>query len=404
MDLAQRIQAKTDNGDLIIDFLIEVMRSELDDFRLCHRLQAARLLTRHGWESPTAARHEAIDFIIDNPPELSGNSSNPGSSHDTFFDEALAKRIQDSTDDGATVCRFLINVMEGELKAFTPQHRISAARELLTRGFGKTGAQASRPQNEHKSDSHLATKAPSPLTGEGWSLPRTRYGGEAEEQEYEPPSAPSPTPSTQPTKSQESPNHKNHSNVTPYSDTGSDSDPEEQARLTEINKIIDDAIEESNRIIAEHPEQAPPYTPDFSAFDQAFENTQKWFEEWKNSMDPEEYRAIIKDLSANFDAKLERRIERRKQIAEERERRAQEEAERLAQQAEAESAGADESEEPPEPGPPTRSRHKNKLMFVLGESIYVDCGHPGCDLHEEDRTRFRGSVQYGAGPTSGYFP
>ena len=63
-----------------------------------------------------------------------------------------------------------------------------------------------------------------------------------------------------------------------------------------------------------------------------------------------------------------------------------------------------ESEDPPEPRPPTRSQHRRKLMFVLGESIYVDCDHPDCDLHEQDRSRFRGSVQYGAGPTSGHFP
>ena len=96
------------------------------------------------------------------------------------------------------------------------------------------------------------------------------------------------------------------------------------------------------------------------------------------------------------------RIERRKQIAADRERREKEEAEREAQQAEADEAEA-ESEEPPEPGPPTRSQHRRKLMFVLGESIYVDCDHPDCDLHEQDRSRFRGSVQYGAGPTS-HFP
>ena len=132
------------------------------------------------------------------------------------------------------------------------------------------------------------------------------------------------------------------------------------------------------------------------------ENSQKWFEEWKNSIDPEEYQAIIKQTAARFSAKLNMRIERRKQIAADRERREKEEAEREAQQAEAEAEA--ESEEPPEPGPPTRSQHRRKLMFVLGESIYIDCDHPDCDLHEQDRSRFRGSVQYGAGPSSGYFP
>ena len=139
MDIAQRIQAKTDNGDLIIDFLIEVMKGELDDFKLCHRLDAARLLTKYGCscKSALAERDQAIDFIVGNPSEPSRPRTDSDSSRDTLFDDALAKKIRESTDDGATVCRFLINVMEGHLKAFTPQNRISAARELLSRGFGK---------------------------------------------------------------------------------------------------------------------------------------------------------------------------------------------------------------------------------------------------------------------------
>ena len=147
MNLANRIQARTDNGDTVIDFLIEVMQDlprtrygdERDGFKICHRLDAARLLTKYGCscKSAVAERDEAIDFIIDNPPEPSRRRSDSGSSRDTLFDNALAKKIRESTDDGASVCRFLINVMEGELKAFGPQHRMTAARELLSRGFGK---------------------------------------------------------------------------------------------------------------------------------------------------------------------------------------------------------------------------------------------------------------------------
>ena len=318
-------------------------------------------------------------------PEPSRSRSGSGSSEDSCFDRKLAKVIQQSTDDGATVCRFLINVMEGELKAFKPQHRISAARELLDRGFGKHAYTSAKPP---------LPQPTSPLSlegeGRGESLPRTRSGGE--NQDHQPTTSLTPQPSPQPTQSNKSPNHTNQS---------SDS-PEEQQRLAEIAKIVDDAIEESDRIIAEHPEQAPQYVSDLSVFDLAWENSQKRFEEWKNSIDPEEYRAIIRDGAARFDAKLERRIERRKQIAAEREQREKEEAERLAHQKEAEAQAA--AEEPAEPGPPTRSQHKPKLMFTLGRSMYVDCGHPDCDLHDEDRNRWQGSVQYGAGPTTVHFP
>ena len=380
MDLAQRIQAKTDNGDLIIDFLVGVMTGDArDDFKLFHQLQAARLLTSHGCsclrsavegKPAVAERDQAIDFILHNLPEPSRHSTDSSSPDDSEFDRALAKKIQESTDDGATVCRFLINVMEGELKTFKPHHRITAARELLDRGFGK-----------HATSRH---------SGGGRNPEGT---GRGESQEHQPTPANTSKPSTQPTKSEKSPNPINQS-----------SDNEDEIPWDQINKIIDDAKEESDRILAEQgPDPAnPPYTRDLSAFDQAWENSRKWFEEWKNSIDPEEYEAIINEKAAAFDTKLETRLERRKQIAEERERREKVEAER--QSADAEEAKQAESTPEPEPGPLPRSKHRRKLMFELGRSIYIDCGHPDCRLHDEDRGRFRGSVQYGAGPNSGHFP
>ena len=77
MNLAQRIQARTDNGDTIIDFLVEVMNGECPDFKICHRLAAARLLTNYGCgcRAPDVIQHDgAIDFIADNPTEPSRRS------------------------------------------------------------------------------------------------------------------------------------------------------------------------------------------------------------------------------------------------------------------------------------------------------------------------------------------
>ena len=365
MYLYQRIQAKTDNGDTVIDFLIEVMQDQLDGFKPCHRLDAARLLTNYGCgcKPADAQLDQATDFINNNPPEPSRPRADSNSSRDSRFDLALARTIQKSTDDGASVCRFLINVMEGHLKSFAPHHRISAARELLSRGFGKHARQELSP---HRS-------------GEGTSPRRSGEGRNPEPADNEDP----------------------HSSL--LSTHSSDDEAWEQA-----DKIVAQSIENTMRTVAELAEQNPdnpPYTPDFSALIQARENSKKWFKEWKESLDPEEYEAIITEKAANFDAKMDARLERRKQIAKDRERRAKEEAEREAAEAEAraEAQAKAEAEEAEDPGPPPRSRHKRKLMFVLGDSIYVDCGHPDCDLHQDDRSRWRGSVQYGAGPTLGSF-
>ena len=312
MNLSHRIQAKTDNGDLVIDFLVEVMQSlprtrygdERPDFKICHRLDAAKLLTRYG-------RDEAIDFILDNPPEPSRSRKSSGPSEESEFDIALAKKIRESTDDGVSVVRFLINVMQGDLKAFGAQHRMTAARELLSRGFGKHA-------REEAAAAHAAVPPSGPTTPAPDPAPHSSF--------------PDPQPSF-PRKRESMHSSKSESHTSNTDAHQQQPDPEEeQEDWARIWEEIEPIIEEAERISAEQPAPEidpdnPPHVPDFSAF-----------------------------------------------------------------------------EEPPEPGPPTRSQHRRKLMFVLGESIYIDCDHPDCDLHEQDRSRFRGSVQYGAGPTSGHFP
>ena len=59
MTLSQIIKLRTDNGRDIVDFLVDVMQDRFRDFRICHRLQAARLLATYGNE-------DAPNFIADN--------------------------------------------------------------------------------------------------------------------------------------------------------------------------------------------------------------------------------------------------------------------------------------------------------------------------------------------------
>ena len=378
MTLPTIIQDRTNDGIDIVDFLVAVMRNELAGFKPCHRLDAAKLLVKYdcscksaveGCKSAVAERDEALNFSLDYISGPSRSRPDSGSSEDSYFDARLAKVIQDSTDDGRSVCRFLINVMDGELKAFKPHHRISAARELLSRGFGKQA---------------YTMRMPPLPQGEGW--------GEGEKHEHQPTSTHPSTPSTHPTKSEKSPNPTNQS-----------SDDEGWAAFWEkVTPILDEDDRRKAELARQQPDaDNPPYVADLSVFNEAWDNSEKWFYEWKNSLDPEEYEAIVARELAEFHTMIDTKIERRKQIKEDCEQREREEAERAkAKAAEVEA----EPEEPPEPGPPTRSQHKRKLMFVLGDSIYVDCEHPDCDLHDDDRGRWKGSVQYGAGPTRGGFP
>ncbi len=389
MDLAQRIQAKTDNGDTIIDFLVEVMTDQLDHFKMNHRLQAARLLTKYGCScrSAVAQRDEGIAFILNNLPEPSQDGSTAGSSDDSEFDQALAKKIQEATDDGSTVCRFLINVMEGELKAFKPHHRISAARELLSRGFGKHARQAS----------FLNNRPPLPA-GEGW--------GEGENQEYQPIPHHSSPPS--PCRSGGEPvpdlirgrnpemagKDGSHSSLLSTHSSESEDSEDDQTNWDEINALIDAAKEESDRILTEQgtdPDN-PPYKTDYSVFDEAADNSHRWFLEWKNSLDPDEYHTIVKEGAERFSAEIDLRIERRKQIKVDQERREKEEAEREREQAkaraeakekaEAESAAAKEIEDLGPP--PAREDHErwSPTPSIPTSFRLVNCGHPKCKLHD----------------------
>ena len=363
MNLSHRIQAKTDNGDTVIDFLIEVMQSlprtrygdERDGFKICHRLDAARLLTKYGCacKSDVAERDEAIDFILENPPEPSRTRAGSRSSDESMFDTALARVIQKSTDDGASVCRFLVNVMEGDLTTFKPHHRIAAARELLDRGFGRSArAEAAAATSNHPSVPVPTASAPVRQSGNGESHPVSPVSSEAAATAIA-------TADADPRDQQQT----------------EDDDEGWAAFWEEMAPILEE--EERRKTEQPDPEADPdnlPYIPDYSAFNEAWENSEIRFEEWKNSLDPSEYEAIIADEAAKFCAMVDRKVERRAEIAEERERREKEAAEREAQQPDP------EPEEESEPGPPTRSQHKRKLGFVLGNSMYVECGHPECKV------------------------
>ena len=131
MTLSQIIKLRTNDGLAIVDFLLEVMQDRYDDFRICHRLQAARLLNTYGNE-------DSPNFIAENSQEPRSDRHNPRPSRPSKFDTELARVIREDTDDGRSIARFLVYVMEGELESFRPHHRMAAARELLDRGFGKS--------------------------------------------------------------------------------------------------------------------------------------------------------------------------------------------------------------------------------------------------------------------------
>ena len=133
-NLADIIAQETQDGRLIVRFLISSMRGELPDFQPCHRLDAARLLVKLGFD-------QAQTFISQADPHPQRDPRSPGQPPPQFPDpdrslrSQLAQIVREETQDGLAAVLFLIDVMQGQLPNFKPGHRLSAAKELLHRGF-----------------------------------------------------------------------------------------------------------------------------------------------------------------------------------------------------------------------------------------------------------------------------
>ena len=140
MTIATFIKDNTDDGRNIVRFLIDVMNGDIEGCTLSHRLTAARLLTVYGQD-------DAPDFIAANTPDKPETES--GRKIWLEIDPGLRTLIKARTDDGRVICMFLIDVMEGRIEGLHAGHRVTAARELLNRAFGKSQGKslprASRP-------------------------------------------------------------------------------------------------------------------------------------------------------------------------------------------------------------------------------------------------------------------
>ena len=131
--LAEIVREETDDGRLIVRFLIDVMQGLLEHSKPCHQLDAARQLLNLGF-------HQAQTLHRRQHPRRPHPRKNLRALRVLGVETAplhqeLAAIIREETDNGRTTVRFLVDVMQGNLPDFKPHHRLSAAKELLRRGF-----------------------------------------------------------------------------------------------------------------------------------------------------------------------------------------------------------------------------------------------------------------------------
>ena len=160
--LADIVREKTNDGDTIVQFYLDVANGKLDDegFEACHRRDAAmqvhaiapelvaeaiarlagvqcghaerrtkspiRRSREDGNPSPdakranAARRHEALEYLASAlaAPSLAD-------------DPRVSGIVRESTDQGKTVVSFLLHVMHGVVRGFRPNNRMQAAMELI---------------------------------------------------------------------------------------------------------------------------------------------------------------------------------------------------------------------------------------------------------------------------------
>ena len=191
-DIARQIRDETDDGHLMIEFLVKVMHGQQRPFidkkqriKPADRMAAAKELLNRGFGNFSSSRSHLSEKKDD---------------YDTIHGD-ISQRIRQHTEYGSDITRFLLDVMAGQLHddGFTMSHRVGAAKELLRRAYdinfdGVTWEQvegywrAQRPIGWNEEDERTLQNE---LAGSNPPLPLVE--GRSEGAETPSPSASSPT-------------------------------------------------------------------------------------------------------------------------------------------------------------------------------------------------------------------
>ena len=168
--LQQNIISFTRDGERIARFLTETMQGETPGVKVNHRMEAAKHLIKYGFpnadchnnpslpqdegtKAPFPSMGEGWDggevSVRNEPVELPTSSPSVSApvTHIDIINYQIAHLIRHETAEGHTLVEFLIHIMTGKDRPFTPMKfcikpadRMAAARELLRRGFGDLGS------------------------------------------------------------------------------------------------------------------------------------------------------------------------------------------------------------------------------------------------------------------------
>ena len=165
--LQQDIISFTKDGEHIARFLTETMQGETPGVKVNHRMEATKHLIRYGFpDADCETTPDRLSHAGGNPEEQGGDETPAQSplslgerarvrgeeiaapvTHLDILNYQIAHLIRHETAEGHTIVNFLVDIMTGRDRPFTPKKfrikpadRMAAARELLRRGFGDFGS------------------------------------------------------------------------------------------------------------------------------------------------------------------------------------------------------------------------------------------------------------------------
>ncbi len=170
--LQQYIIDRTREGDTIAAFLVDTMQGETPGVKVNHRMDAAKQLIKYGFtdtecdNNPSLPQEES-ESPVQSPLSLGervrvrGKEIAKPITHLDILNYEIAHLIRHETADGHTIINFLVDIMIGRDRPFTPKKfrikpadRMAAARELLRRGFGDFGSRRKLSDNNDEANAY----------------------------------------------------------------------------------------------------------------------------------------------------------------------------------------------------------------------------------------------------------
>ena len=179
--LQQNIIDRTREGDKIAAFLVDTMQGQHTDAKFNHRLEAAKQLIKYGFsDADCETTSDRLSRAGGNPEGQGGGETAVQSplsprerarvrgqeiakpiSHLDILNYEIAHLIRHETAEGHTLVNFLMDIMTGKDRPFTPRKfrikpadRMAAARELLRRGFGDLGSRRKKSDSTDEANAY----------------------------------------------------------------------------------------------------------------------------------------------------------------------------------------------------------------------------------------------------------